>query len=267
MDLSAGFLVYAAVFRLSVIAVGCVAIVLGYLLFVRGTVARGRTEAGLEIAEFKLNLRNAAPGTCFAVFGVAVIVAMLVGGNPALTLEQAQSAASADLPVTRIQVKGRGNTQLSLKAANGLEEAQRRLREDDYTGAMAAYSVVLESPGLSLAEAALALEPMARIALARGDVEQAETFARLSVLFSGKAPAPLNTLARTLLAGHQPSEALAAARGAVAAAPEEPRYLHTLAISLAESGDHEEAKRTLDQAVRLDPAYAAERRRVMGEGQ
>ena len=267
MDLSAGFLVYAAVFRLSVIAAGVVAIVLGYLLFVRGAVVRSRTEAGLEIAEFKLKLKNAAPGTCFAAFGVVIIVAMLMDGNPSLTLETAQSALRSDNPATVVRLKGGGTARLPEGLASNLAEAARRLREGDYPSAMAAYSAALAPPGLSAAEAAMALEPMARIALVRGDHEQAETLARLAVLFSDGAPAMLDTLARTLILREQPVEAVATARRAAAALPDEPRYLHTLALGLAAVGEREEAAHVLDQAARLDAVYAAERPRILGESQ
>lgn len=267
MDLSTGFLVYAAVFRLSVIAVGVVAIALGYSLFVRGAIAHGRTEAGLEIAEFKLNLKNAAPGTCFAAFGAAVIIAMLVGGSPSLTLEAAQSAAVSERPATTLRLKGNGEAELQDGLAGNLAEGARRLSAGDYPDAMAAYSAALKTPGLSARQAALALEPMARIALVRNDHEQAETLARLAILFSDATPDVLDTLARTLIAREQPAEAIEAARRAVAARPDEPRYLHTLALGLVAAGEHEEAAQVIDQAARLDPVYAAERPRFLGEKQ
>ena len=209
MELSTSFLIYAAVFRLAVIAVGVVAIVLGYLLFVRASVTRSRTEAGIEIAEIKLNLKNAAPGTCFAAFGAGIVLAMLVGGSPSLTMEAAQNVAASDekvtgqmirLPGHSIRVKGNG-------LSSQLAEAARQAESGDLSGAMAAYSDLLQAPGLSAAEAALALEPMARIALARDDHAQAETLARLAVLFSNDAPEPLHTLARILIARGQPAEA------------------------------------------------------------
>jgi Flp pilus assembly protein TadD len=267
MDLSTGFLIYAAVFRLSVIAVGVVAIVLGYLLFVRATVAHGRTEAGLEIAEFKLNLKNAAPGTCFAAFGAGIILAMLVGGSPSLTLKTAQGAASSDKLARVVKLKGNGQAQFPNHLTNSLAEAALRLRNGDDPGAMAGYSAVLKTPGLSAAEAALALEPMARIALLRGDHEQAETLARLAVLFSTGAPATMDTLARTLIARERPVEAVTVARQAVAAIPDDPRFLHTLALGLAGAGERDEAARVLDQAARLDAVYGAERMRLLGASQ
>lgn len=265
MPLEIAYFIYATAFRLAVIAVGAVAILLGYLLFVRGAVARGRTEAGLEISQFKLDLKTAAPGTGFAAFGAAVVVVMLVTGSPSLMLETAQSAATSDGPVRVLRLKGGGGIELPGSLADTLAGAAERHRAGNPAAAMAAYSAVLETPDLSVAEAALALEPMARIALARGDHEQAETLGRMAVLFSGAAPAALDTLARTLIARERPAEAVPAARRAAQALPNEPRYLHTLARGLAGSGAREEAAQVMDQAANLDAVYAAERTRLLGE--
>ena len=278
MELSTGFLLYAAVFRLAVIGVGVVAIVLGYLLFVRGTVAHGKTDAGLEFAEFKLNLKSAAPGTCFAAFGAVIIIVMLADGNPELVLETARNAAMpGEASASAVRMKGDGGAVALPGLPDGLAGepggglgghlavAARAVREGDTGAAMAAYSAALGTPGLSTAQTALALGPMARIALMRGNQEQAETLARLAVLFSGGAPEALDALARTLIVRARPGEAVDLARGAAEARPDEARYLHTLALGLAAAGEREEAGRVLDQAARIDAVYAAERSRLLGE--
>lgn len=271
MELSTGFLLYAAVFRLAVIAVGVVAIVLGYLLFVRGAVARGKTDAGLEFAEFKLSLKSAAPGTCFAAFGAVIIVVMLMDGNPELVLEEARGAAAGATTGAALRMKGDGGADadalaaLSDGLAGHLTAAAQAHRDGDTTLAMGVYSRVLSSPELTKAETALALEPMARIALMRGDKDQAEILARLAVLFSGGAPETLDALARAQIARAEADEAVALARRAVTVRPDEARYLHTLAIGLAAAGEREEAGRVLDQAARIDAVYAGERARLLGE--
>ena len=278
MELSTGFLIYAAVFRLAVIAVGIVAIVLGYFLFVRVSSSRSRTEAGLEIAEFKLNLKNAAPGTCFAAFGAGIILAMLIEGSPSLTMETAQNVAAAERSaapqpvsvagsVRSLTMKGDPEGTLPPGLADRLESAASSAAQGDLSGAMNAYSAILEERGLLASEAALALQPMAEIALQRGDHAQAETFARLAMFFAGYEAGSLDTLARVLIAQGHPGEAVELARQARTAAPNEPRYLHTLAIALVQTGARQEAVEVLDQAVRLDGVYAAERTRLLGAGQ
>ena len=88
-------MLYLAVFRLAIIAAGIVSIILGYLLFVKGvfpgvqtnTTADGQ-QVTAEIAGAKFSLRNAAPGTCFALFGVIIITVMFAAGGPEISFEK-----------------------------------------------------------------------------------------------------------------------------------------------------------------------------------
>ena len=86
MDLTAEFLIYATLFRLAIIGVGVFAIVLGYKLFVRGVMPEGRTEGELDAGEIRLTVKNAAPGTCFALFGAAMVSVMLISGQSGTAL-------------------------------------------------------------------------------------------------------------------------------------------------------------------------------------
>jgi hypothetical protein len=73
MSMVTAFLIYAALFRLAIIAAGGLAIYLGYRLFLwAGTRSRrgdNQTEAGIKGGDFELSVKNAAPGTVFAFFG------------------------------------------------------------------------------------------------------------------------------------------------------------------------------------------------------
>lgn len=82
MDLTMYF-IYALIFRLAIIATGALSIYLGYMLFVKG-VFGGTQDADLsaEISGTKFSLKNAAPGTFFALFGVVIITVMLTQGMP-----------------------------------------------------------------------------------------------------------------------------------------------------------------------------------------
>lgn len=74
-------LLYLSMFRLSIIAVGALSIYLGYKLFMGGIgIAQGGQESGIEatLGNTSFALKNAAPGTFFALFGVIVIASMLV---------------------------------------------------------------------------------------------------------------------------------------------------------------------------------------------
>ena len=95
MEILSAYVIYLAVFRLAIIAAGIVGIILGYRLFTRGVfpdLYRNPSFEGqnvtAKIAGAKFTLRNAAPGTCFALFGVIIIAVMFATGGPEITLEQ-----------------------------------------------------------------------------------------------------------------------------------------------------------------------------------
>jgi hypothetical protein len=67
---------YVLIWRICVLACGLVAVVLGYRLFKLGFAAQqGDLEAG--VGGSNLKVRNIAPGTFFALFGAAIIAALV----------------------------------------------------------------------------------------------------------------------------------------------------------------------------------------------
>ncbi len=94
MGIEFAFLIYLTLFRLAIIAAVVISIVLGYQLFCRGVWPRhgGQhgTDVTVEVAESRFTLKNAAPGTCFALFGVIIVSIMLAQGGPKLVLETLQ---------------------------------------------------------------------------------------------------------------------------------------------------------------------------------
>ena len=89
MDIETGYLLYAGLYRLAVIGAGVVSVVLGYRLFLKGISGEpsadgSGTSAEAKTGTFSLSVKNAAPGTCFALFGAALIVAMVVEAAPSL---------------------------------------------------------------------------------------------------------------------------------------------------------------------------------------
>ncbi|MCI5189815.1 MAG: hypothetical protein D3905_08450, partial [Candidatus Electrothrix sp. AS4_5] len=86
MTVSAGFLIYAALYRLTVLAIGALAIWLGFRLF-NNAGSKADDIAGSASAEgggFRLTLTNMLPGTYFALFGTVIISTMLWKGEPQL---------------------------------------------------------------------------------------------------------------------------------------------------------------------------------------
>uniref|UniRef100_UPI004056FF68 hypothetical protein n=1 Tax=Candidatus Electronema sp. TaxID=2698783 RepID=UPI004056FF68 len=69
MTASAGFLIYAALYRLTVLAVGALSIWLGFRLFSNAASKKADGAASAEGGGFKLALTSLLPGTYFALFG------------------------------------------------------------------------------------------------------------------------------------------------------------------------------------------------------
>ena len=90
MTVTTAFIIYLILFRLAIITAGAISIVLGYRLFCKGigwTERSGKgTDASAKVGHFSFTLKNAAPGTCFALFGVVLISVMFATGGPELTL-------------------------------------------------------------------------------------------------------------------------------------------------------------------------------------
>ena len=82
------------------ISSGVISIVLGYRLFCRGVWPSSNTSQGTDVeanvAGSRFKLKNAAPGTCFALFGGVIICIMFAKGSPELTLETLNKAGSCD---------------------------------------------------------------------------------------------------------------------------------------------------------------------------
>lgn len=219
MDVTASFLIYAALYRLAVIAAGALAIWLGYRLFIRG-VARGPanaanptaagTDASAEMGGFKFTIGNAAPGTCFALFGAALIIAMAVEGSPEYqrSVAAAPSGQAMAGPAGELRMKGPGadsGIDVALAAADALAA------QGGSADALSAYRDILSSPAASARQIAGAAAGVARIYLAQDRAGEALTLARLAVQIDGADPRHLETLAAAARARNETDEAAAAA--------------------------------------------------------
>lgn len=108
------FLIYAALFRLAIITAGVISIVLGYRLFCKGiwpnNTGTQDTALDADIAGAKFTLKNAAPGTFFALFGVIIISLMMIKGAPEFTYkmitEDSQKTASGITSNTEVTMRG-----------------------------------------------------------------------------------------------------------------------------------------------------------------
>jgi tetratricopeptide (TPR) repeat protein len=223
MDIASAFMIYVTLFRLAIIAAGVVSIVLGYRLFARAVWRADGSDQGTtlnaNIAGSGFTLKNAAPGTFFALFGVLVISIMFAKGSPEFTLEMLKNAAltegkaEPEPAISRLVLRGQDSTLQSF-TQKGIEAERQR----DTTGAMAAYQ-----------EALLLMAT------------------------------PMNHLAWLYQQHGRLDEALPLAQLAVQFTSEKAEFLDTLAVTLCKSGKYSEALPVMEKAARLQPSRFRDR--------
>lgn len=225
MDWASTFIIYLLIFRLAIIATGAISIILGYRLFCVGVWPRTpRTKGTIveaKLASAGLTLKNAAPGTCFALFGVIIIAVMFMTGGPEMTLQTItrsgllKDGGSEDLAtISESNFKARGAQNgneliesLGAATTHGIDYQ----RQKDTTNAVRSY------------EAAVAM-----------------------------MATPMNHLAWLYQAQGRLEEALPLSQMAVKLVPNDPNFLDTLAEILYRQGERGEALRLLRKAAKLD---------------
>jgi tetratricopeptide (TPR) repeat protein len=211
MDLSTSFLIYATLFRLAVIAAGVLIVVLGYRLFLQGLASSNESDAALEGGGFKLTLKNAAPGTSFALFGAVLISAMVIQGSPELDISTAAPGAigaSVKLGQGAGSLRLRGDDAVAPTAQPQLRElaiaASERLLQagiqkelqNDFTGAMEAYRLALSMPGQPLRQLVYPLNQMAWVYQQQAEPGLALPLALLAQQIDPASVVVMDTLAR-----------------------------------------------------------------------
>ena len=191
MAISAGFLIYAALYRLTVLTVGALSIWLGFRLFNN---AGGKTDdrAGSANAEgggFKLTLTSILPGTYFALFGTVIISIMLWKGEPQLV--QKNILESGDKGIRLEQTSSsRVDCKINL---DGIDQEWKKL----------------DQPDITLKDAACPLSNIARIWQKENQLGGAIAMAKLAALYGrGENKAEyLDLLAELLRANGNEEEA------------------------------------------------------------
>ena len=223
-DIILGFLIYAELFRLAVIAAGIVTVIFGYKLFVRGvTGGKGGSNINAEVGEIKLTLANAGPGFVFALFGAFIITVMLVQGNPQL-----------DLKDIKLLMKDGQQAEIgsaSLKGRN-YEESSEGLQHFDQ-----AYNEGVEKQRTGNTEAAITAYNKA---LSESDV----SLSKAAVVF--------NELAWSYRTQHRIDEALALAHIATTVAPDNANAFDTMALILLDRKEYKAAEKAAEKAINLD---------------
>ena len=188
MDMITGFLIYTTCFRLSVIGAGLVCIILGYRLFLQGVMPQHSTDIEGQTGDIRLTVKNAAPGTCFALFGCAIMTVMLAQGMPELVIEELDKVGNVQAvhegTVRRIQMKGGadGTGVSEINAFHDLLNSGINLQKaGDDRGAIAAYGKALSIPEVPLIDAAKAFNQTAWLYLKQKRTDEALPLIRLAV--------------------------------------------------------------------------------------
>ena len=177
------FLFYAGLFLLAIVAVGALSIWLGSRLFSDFTTASrtagdGETEAEARFGNLQFGIKRAAPGTCFALFGAALISVMVAQGLPEFSQ---QHTAAASGPARALTTKGLGSAtdtepgelRIALRRADAL------MAEGSRDEAAAAYARALTHPEVPLGVAARGFNQLGWLAYLDGRPERAIALADL----------------------------------------------------------------------------------------
>ena len=236
MSIASSYLLYLALFRLTIIVTGALIIFWGYRLFLKGIFPSDASGGGAHMeaaaGSYRLTFQNAAPGTFFALFGAVIIGANFYQGGPSLTLktlaeavkfpeqEQARENGQPSGEKHLVEIAMKGSAPIS--TIKGLTDTGKRYeRERDVMRARQAYQEAL----VIIAE-------------------------------------PMNNLANLYLQDGLVEEAKRLANLAVQLAPAESHFLHTYAEALHAVSDVEQAIITMEQAARINPEYEQDLRRL-----
>ena len=230
MNTVVGFYIYAAIFRLAIIAAGIVSIVLGYKLFVLGVMGGEKTRINAQAGPIKLTLANAGPGLGFSLFGVLIIAVMLVQGNPEFeeykklvtvsrpNVEAGQQSDESQ-PKTISQPETRETYRIRTRSGSGDEDVSTDQEWDK-----------LDKPNITLSEAAEPFSKIARIWLQEQRTGEAVSMARLAERYGSEK----NKL----------------------------DYLALLGETLFENGEYQEAVNIMKTVADRDPLYSADLARM-----
>jgi|SRR5271170_5442496 len=174
-------LLYLLCFRLSVVAAGIVCVILGYKLFASGLSPGGReanSTIEASVVGTKFSIKNAAPGTAFAIFGALILVVMMIQNAPSVTydtLSRLQAGSSGgqgqqEEQSEKVILKGSEQNPVSMLTAQGQESE----RQGDLASAERSYQQAIDT-------VAAPLNDLALLYLKTGRAKEAKGLAELAV--------------------------------------------------------------------------------------
>jgi len=182
MEITTAFISYI-IFRLAIIAAGVVCIIIGYRLFCRGVwpdIGSGKeSDLMVESRDIRFTLKNAAPGTFFALFGVVIISIMLVSSvlefeksSELKSRKQAGESISDTSLTESFILKTRSGEIQRLSVA--IENAEYFKNLNDTSNAISAYEE-------AIAIIAVHINNLARLYFEQGKIDKALPLAQVAV--------------------------------------------------------------------------------------
>ena len=247
-DISIAFIVYVTIFRLAMIAAAIVSIVLGYQLFCKGVWPESGGGGGqgstvsATIAGHSFTLKNAAPGTCFALFGVMIITVMFATSPPELSRKTVGTGSpgieeTPGTPTEHPAAQPTTVTEFTLRGSSDelnkqLMEAAVAYQSGDFTGADDLYDTI-----------------------------------RTELKDAGDAVALLhNELASRYLEEERNDEAIKHSRTAIGLRPEDSDYVDTFVYVICKMQDPESALEELRNLDESNSNELVERRKSLRDG-
>jgi hypothetical protein len=158
MTTDTGFLLYTALYRLAVLAVGALSIWLGFRLFSNAKQENSSADgsASAEGGGFKLAFTNLLPGTYFALFGTVIIGMMLWKGEPQFLQQELK------------ELTDKGSRTVTTTGLRGSMELEWKK---------------LDKPGITLAEAAVPMENISKLLRQENRIGEALAMAKLAAFY------------------------------------------------------------------------------------
>ena len=220
------YIFYVAIFRLSVITAGIISIILGYNLFIKGIWSNQADNSNIEgkFGTSKVTVKNAAPGTVFAVFGAGLISIMLIFDSPQLSYNMIGKnenllSSSETASQTNLVLRGESSSLSNIEVLNsrGVDFEKNNRTEDAAQEYSKALSIISEP-----------MNNLAWLYYKKGDIDNAAQLSEIAVRIS----------------------------------PNNADFIHTLAKIRTESGNKKEAQILLERAAKINPKYISELSRI-----
>ncbi|MEQ9217892.1 MAG: hypothetical protein RLO17_07620 [Cyclobacteriaceae bacterium] len=272
MDLYSSFIIYLILYRIAIILVGLASIYFGYRLFLNGVFGVQKVKGSdfeANIGSNKFYLKNAAPGTLFALFGVILISNMMLSGSPELTRESLQELKTAEindektivtpqelvtsLPDSILSLKERKSNTSNEISVEEFNQQIEQLRDETQHELVSLKQTVTLRDGENTEKLISIIDNRVEALLNEGGA--------MSYLYNEKEHIKaldaiamnINAVAWSNKLKGNTKKALEQAKIAVALSPDEANFLDTLSEIYADLNDYENAVIYMKRATEIDP--------------